>query len=284
MFRNNDFGCKGTKNFAYIKKKLYLCSRIMKRTVQIIIAACLSVVSVWAADETTKPAYQIADNTFFDPTRKVEQTEKYEFGVEYRIEAGFVQHHQRTRDLSYPQMYLHGVRLGATFTFNLPVHFGLQTGLLYMLQYGSREEHWRSMDAPSAQTEFIRHHVLSHNLTVPVRVFYTIPLWKQLNLFFYGGPQLHIGLAQSDYPDNHITPATEAWLSSIDVPVKSYDRYAGELLRANIQLGVGGGLEWDRYRLQAGYDFGLNNLVRQQQTIPAYLSEWGWYVSFSYRL
>jgi hypothetical protein len=66
--------------------------------------------------------------------------------------------------------------------------------------------------------------------------------------------------------------------------VKSYDRYADELLRANIQLGVGGGLEWDRYRLQAGYDFGLNNLVRQQQTIPAYLAEWGWYVSFSYRL
>jgi hypothetical protein len=58
---------------------------------------------------------------------------------------------------------------------------------------------------------------------------------------------------------------------------------ADELIRANIQWGLGGGLEWDCYRLQSGYDFGLNNLVKHPQTAGQYMSEWGWFISFSYR-
>jgi hypothetical protein len=58
---------------------------------------------------------------------------------------------------------------------------------------------------------------------------------------------------------------------------------ADELIRANIQWGLGGGLEWDCYRLQSGYDFGLNNLVKHSQVKGQYMSEWGWFVSFCYR-
>ena len=159
----------------------------------------------------------------------------------------------------------------------------MQTGLLYTLVYGRNNQHWRSMDAPSTQTEYIRHRVLEHNLTVPVRVYYTIPLWKQLNLFFYTGPQLHIGLAENDYIETHLSDGTKTWLQSIGVATEPYDRMSDQLIRANIQWGVGGGLEWDRYRLQSGYDFGLNNLVRHPQTANQYMSEWGWFVTFSYR-
>ena len=254
----------------------------MKKTGLFLLFLALGTAFLWA-DDTHKPAYQIADNTFFDPTKKVEKEQTYQFGVEYRIEAGYVQHEQRVRDLSYPNMYLHGARIGATFTFNLPIHFGLQTGLYYTLLYGRNEQHWRSMDAPSVQTEYITHRVLSHNLTVPVRVYYTIPLWKQLNLFFYTGPQLHIGLAQNDYLQTHLSAGTKAWLETKGIPTAPYDRLDNELIRANIQWGLGGGLEWDRYRLQSGYDFGLNNLVKNKQTPTQYMAEWGWYVSFGYR-
>ena len=48
-------------------------------------------------------------------------------------------------------------------------------------------------------------------------------------------------------------------------------------------MGLGGGLEWDCYRLQSGYDFGLNNLVKHPQAKGQYMSEWGWFVSFCYR-
>ena len=254
----------------------------MKKICCIIAILAVSVVTLWA-DDTKKPAYQIADNTFFDPTRKVEKEQRYQFNVDYRLEVGYAQDQQRSRNLTYPDMYLHGVRLGATFTFNLPIHFSLQTGVFYTLLYGRQQQHWRSQDAPTVQEEYIQHRVLAHNLTIPVRCFYTIPLWKQLNLFFYTGPQLHIGLAQNDYLQNHLSPKTESWLKTQNIPTEPYDRMDSELMRANIQWGLGGGLEWDRYRLQAGYDFGLNNLVRTKLVANQQMWEWGWYVSFGYR-
>lgn len=254
----------------------------MRRILSIALLTVLCAGAV-LADDSNKPAFQIADNTFFDPSKKVVKEDPYVFGVSYRVEAGYVQHWQRSQANSFPTLYLHGVRLGATFTFALPKHFDLQTGLLYTLVYGRNNQHWRSMDAPSTQTEYIRHRVLEHNLTVPVRVYYTIPLWKQLNLFFYTGPQLHIGLAENDYMETHLSDGTKTWLQSLDVTTEPYDRMSDQLIRANIQWGVGGGLEWDRYRLQSGYDFGLNNLVRHPQTANQYMSEWGWFVTFSYR-
>ena len=254
----------------------------MRRTGYILLLMCLGIPALWA-DETNKPAYQLADNTFFDPTRKQEVEENYQFSMEYRVEAGYAQHQQRAQDILFPDMYLHGVRLGGNVTFNLPAHFALQAGLLYSLLYGVNEQHWRSQDAPTVQTEYIRHRILAHNLTIPVRAVYTIPLWKQLNLFFYTGPQLHIGLAQNDYMLNHLSEGTQAWLVSQNVPTEPYDRMKDELVRANIQWGVGGGLEWDKYRVQSGYDFGLNNLVNHPQLKNQYMAEWGWYVSFCYR-
>jgi len=255
----------------------------IKRIGIIVLLAMMSGVMVWAEDPQP-PAYQIADNTFFDPDKKETKTEKYQFGMEYRIEAGYAQHWQRSQAVTFPDMYLHGARLGATFTFLLPLHFNIQTGVLYTILYGRAEQHWRSQTAQTVQTEYINHRVLAHNLTVPVRMFYVIPVWKQLNLFFYTGPQLHIGLAQNDYMDKHLSAGTEEWLKGQGIPTEPYDRMHGELVRANIQWGVGGGLEWDKYRLQSGYDFGLNNMVRNPQLKGQYMSEWGWYVSFCYRL
>lgn len=271
--------CNFLRTFAADFEKMMSCNR------HILWVACLLSVSVAWADDVRMPDMQIADNTFFDPTRKEKQEEVYQFGMEYRLEAGYVQHNQFTRgEISYPDMYLHGARIGATFTFLLPKHFSLQTGALYTLVYGRQQQHWRSMDAPSVQEEYIQHRVLEHNLTIPVRAYYTIPLWKQLNMFFYTGPQLHIGLAETDYMQTHLSEGAEAWLQAQGIPTTTYDRMANELIRANIQYGVGGGFEWDRYRLQSGYDFGLNNLIKKPKVTGQHMWEWGWFVSFSYRL
>ena len=254
----------------------------MTKRVFIVFLVSLCTVGIWA-DDNHKPAYQIADNTFFDPSRKVEVEAPYTFHVDYRIEAGYVQHWQRARSISFPQMYLHGARLGASFDFALPKHFSLQTGLMYTLVYGRNDQHWRSMDAPSTQTEYIRHRVLEHNFTVPVRAYYTIPVWKRLNLFFYTGPQIHIGLAENDYLQAHLSDGAKSWLETQGIATSPYDRMTNDIVRANIQWGLGGGLEWDKYRLQSGYEFGLNNLVRHPKTSDQYMSEWGWFVSFGYK-
>jgi len=34
------------------------------------------------------------------------------------------------------------------------------------------------------------------------------------------------------------------------------------LSRLNFQLGIGAGVQWKKYQLKAGYDFGINNLNR----------------------
>ena len=255
----------------------------MKNKRYIALLSALLLVLPLVAEDKIQPVMQIEDNTFFDPSAKYKPAEKYTFGMEYRIEVGYVQHWQRTQNISFADMYLHGLRAGATFTFLLPKHFSLQTGLYYTLLYGTNQQHWRSQDKESTQIEYINHRVLAHNFTVPVRAYYTIPVWKQLNLFFYTGPQLHIGLSQYDYMQLNLSEGTKNWLQTQSIPVEPYERLDNELIRANIQWGLGGGIEWDRYRLQSGYDFGLNNLVKNPKTSGQNMSEWGWYVSFSYR-
>ena len=253
----------------------------MVKRVYIILCISALCACVWADDK--KPDLQIADNTFFDPTKKAEE-ESYQFAMEYRLEAGYVQHEQRTRNLSYPHTYLHGGRIGATFTFLLPIHFSLQTGLLYTLTCGHNEQHWRSVTAETVRKEILNHTILEHNLTIPVRMYYTIPLWRKLNLFFYTGPQLHVCLSEYDYIDKNMSLEAVSWAREQGVRTESYDRAIDEICRANIQWGLGGGLEWDRYRLQSGYDFGLNNLAHSTLWQKRYMSEWGWMVTFSYRL
>ncbi len=248
-------------------------------------AVSAALLPVSAQEKTKQPDLQIADNTFFDPTRKEKKKEDYHFEVVYRIEAGYVQSNQRTKNYSAADMFQHGARVGADFDFLLPLNFSLQVGVLYSITYGTQEQHWRSMTAQSVQTEYIKHRVLQHDLTIPMRCYYTIPLWKKLNMFFYTGPQMQIGLAQKDYLQTHLSEPTLQWLQKQGVQTEEYDRYKeGELYRFNIQYGLGGGFEWDKYRIQSGYDFGLNNLIKNKVTSNQHLWEWSWYVSFVYKL
>jgi len=234
---------------------------------------------------------------FFDPTRKtVKQKEEYHFSYDWRIEVGYAQNQQRSTTHSNP--FTHGVKIGATVDFNLPLHFSIQTGLAACVTYGQIEQHWRSITAVTTQEEYIRHGINQYYLEVPVRAYYTQKLWKDLNLFFYGGPKLQIGLAEMDWKKLHLSEPVYEWAAVNGICLNHQDRYAAfsytdadgieqttprELNRCNIQLGLGGGLEWDCYRLVSGYDFGLNNLVHNKQVSSEHMWQWGWYVSFAYR-
>ena len=92
-----------------------------------------------------------------------------------------------------------------------------------------------------------------------------------------------IGLAETDYVDAQVSDATREWLISQGRHMETYDKYiANDLFRTNVMLGVGGGFTWDRYRLEAGYDFGLNNLIKTPTYSKDRMSEWQWHVSFIY--
>ena len=231
------------------------------------------------ADLQTTP-----NNQFFDPTKQEVKENDYTFGVKYRFEVGYIQNWQHSLRKNYADMYLHGGRLGVTFDFLLPYRLSMQTGILLDMAFGVNNQHWRSQDAPSVQVEYLRHRILEVELTVPIQCYYTIPLWKKLNMFFFTGPQFSLGLAEYDMMQEHLSDGTEAWLKQEGYHTTPYDRLADkELHRFNVQWTLGGGFEWDIYRLQAGYEFGLNNMVRHKVIENQHMWQWGWFVTFCYK-
>ena len=141
------------------------------------------------------------------------------------------------------------------------------------------------MDEESAQINILKHNILQLQLTIPVRAYYNIRLWKELHMFFFAGPQLQIGLIHYDIVENRMSQLTTQWIEEQGIKTTNHDQYVEkQLYRTNIQFGLGGGLEWDRYRLQAGYDFGLNNILRTSLLPKQKMNEWGWLCTFSYKL
>ena len=247
------------------------------------IFACASY--AYAQTPIQQPDLQTADTYFFDPTREVKKKEKYVFGVEWRVEAGFVQLQERTKNKSYTDQYLYGGQIGAVVDFLLPKHFSIQTGLIYQLGFGKSTPHYRSVDTAAIQAEIVTHRSMQHTLIIPVRAYYTQKLVKKWRMLFYGGPQMMVTLAYPDKLDAQLSEPMIAWAQANNVRYQDYDRVAdNELRRFTIQLGVGGGFEWDRLRLVAGYDFGLNNIVKTKQLDSQHLWTWGWYVRFGVRI
>ena len=103
-------------------------------------------------------------------------------------------------------------------------------------------------------------------------------------MLFFTGPQVSIGLTEYDMMQEHLSEGTQAWLEQEGYHTSAYDRLADkELHRINVQWGLGGGFEWDVYRLQAGYQFGLNNMVRNKVIADQHMWQWGWFVTFCYK-
>lgn len=265
----------------------------MKRLFSIFtLLLCVMLAAAQRPSEPSEKAKQAGEGEinrqqeFFDPTRKVAKVqEEYHFSTDWRLEVGYVQNQQRSLTNTAANPFTHGVKLGATVDFNLPYHFSVQSGLAVGITYGQLEQHWRSLNAETVQTEYIRHGYNQYYLEIPARVYYNQKLWKELNMFFFGGPKVQIGLSEMDWQKQHLSEPAAAWMQENGVTLGNHDRYTNrEIRRFNMQLGVGGGFEWAQYRLVAGYDFGLNNLVKTKLVPNAHMWQWGWYVSFAYKL
>ena len=253
----------------------------------LIILVCMSWIGINAIAQEQKnnmPDLYTAEQSFFDPTLKTKEKVEYKFSAPWRIEAGYAQLSHRTLDTT--AVYLHGLRLGATVDMQLPYNFSIQTGALLTLAYGRKNQHWGPANLEDAQAiNILQHNIVQLQLNIPVRAYYSIKVWKKMNLFFYAGPQLNFGLTNYDILNAQVAPSTLQWLEQEGISTHPHDRYTSkELYRTNIQMGLGCGLEWDRWRVQAGYDFGLNNLQRTSIVGKQKLHEWGWMVTCSYKL
>jgi hypothetical protein len=253
------------------------------RIFSLILLATITYAYAIAQDnKNTLPDLQTSESIFFDPNAKKE-AEPYQFSAPWRLEVGYAQLNHRTQDTS--AIYMHGLRFGATVDLILPYHFSIQTGALATFTYGQNNQHWAISTPENAQVNILQHNILQLQITIPVRAYYNITLWKQLRMFFFAGPQLQIGLTNYDIVNNKTSADVTTWFEQNNILTTNHDRYTTrELYRTNIQFGLGGGIEWDRYRLQAGYDFGLNNILRTAVLPKQKMHEWGWFCTFSYKL
>ncbi len=186
-------------------------------------------------------------------------------------------------ELGYGQNFLHGnysvtssyhvIKGGVNVEIPLNLGFGVETGLRYSVGFGKRNQVY-------AHNDTAKFSYTGHYIDIPLRANYTLPIFWGLKLFAYAGPTFNIGLVHKENVSLVWSTPDPAPTNPLNYPVAgSYNSYAENLNRFNIQLGAGGGLQWRNYRIKSGYDWGLNNLSKDKNR-PQRAQ--GWYVAFEY--
>ena len=166
--------------------------------------------------------------------------------------------------------FFYGARIGGTASFDLKNNFSLLTGALYSVVYSNKLQSY-------SDSTGVKYKTLGHFIDIPLRLTYSLPITKSLKVFGFAGPNLNIGLSQSVETSSTLSNSLN---TSYNIETGTADLYKKALLnRLNLQIGVGGGVQWKSYQLKSGYDFGINNLNKKS---TGNLYQKGWYVSFAY--
>lgn len=108
-------------------------------------------------------------------------------------------------------------------------------------------------------------HYTGHYVDVPVHLKIGFPVQPDITLFAFAGPQLNFGLAQN------VENRTVVFGSEV---ITNVDRYKADvdddgvydLNRFDLQLGLGAGLQFKNIQLQVGYDWGMFDLNKRENT------------------
>jgi hypothetical protein len=180
--------------------------------------------------------------------------------ITYRLEVGYNNPAQYGNNFS--TTYFNGVKVGLTAQYPLKNNLSLLTGALYNLVYS---------DKLQKNPTSVNYLTYGHFINVPVQIAYTYPFSNQLKIFGYGGPTLNIGLSQIQGTISSVTSISSAYTNL----------YNSNLNRLDLQVGIGAGIQWKKYQLKGGYDYGVLNMNR---LTTGKLYQKGWYVSLSITL
>ena len=186
----------------------------------------------------------------------------------YRLEIGY--NNPQRFGPTVSSTNFNGIKIGGTVEFQLKNNFSLLTGALYNLVYSNKLQMYPNADSVTYMS-------VGHSIDIPVRLHYTYPFSKDFKVFGYAGPNLNIGLSQFQGTVSTLGTAESTYTGIVS---NTKDLYQASILnRLNLQVGVGGGVQWKKYQLKAGYDFGINTL-NVSGSNKLYQS--GWYVSLAY--
>lgn len=191
----------------------------------------------------------------------------------YSLEAGFVQ--PKRTGAQFSTTYFNGGRLGGNVEFELRNNFSLLTGALYSLVYSNKTQYYSSTDSVNYKT-------FGHSIDIPVQVQYSLPVSKNFKFFAFAGPNVGIGLAQPQKITVTMSDAMKAYTGISSAEYADNDLYTKSAIQCiNLQISVGGGLQFKNYKLKSGYDFGINSINKIDTS--KLLHQNGWYVSLVYQ-
>lgn len=203
----------------------------------------------------------------------------------YSVEAGYVQPKRFGAD--FKTEYFNGVRLGGNVEFELKHNFSLLTGALYSFVYSRNAQYYSSSDS-------VVYNTFNHALEIPLQVQYSLPVSKNFKFFGFAGPNIAIGLAQPQKVSSNLSDASkEIYEKTIPDNMKPFTRtssvgyadndlYAKSIIqRINLQMSIGGGMQFKNYKLKGGYEFGINSINKIDTS--RLLRQNGWFVSLVYQ-
>lgn len=186
----------------------------------------------------------------------------------YAVEIGYT--NPAKHGSNFSPTYFYGGRLGGTANFELKNNFSLLTGALYSFVYSDKKIGYPNSGLVNKKTT-------GHFIDIPIHVLYSLPISKTLKVFGYAGPNINVGLSQNQITTSNLSAALNTFHA---VEVGTKELYTASILnRLNLQIGLGGGIQWKKYQIKSGYDFGVTNLNKID---TGNLFQRGWYVSFSY--
>ena len=192
----------------------------------------------------------------------------------YRIEAGYIQPNRTSDKMS--TRYFHGIRVGGTVDFDMPVRYlGIHTGLLYTYAFSDDVQKYPSSESLTFKTQ-------GHYLDIPIHATATFEMKYDIKLFIFAGPNLNIGLYQPQKVTSTLSsPYYISMLENLDIREGKSNLYEGDLRWFNFQLEAGGGFQWKKAIVKGGYAFGINDLSKKAADKQR---QGGWYASFAIEL
>lgn len=180
-------------------------------------------------------------------------TQAQEFG----INAGFVQQTVRERQTKKGKLVagdpLHGFKVGVVFEQQFKYGLGLASSLNY--SYFTKQGSWKQDSGITSTRRRTAQN--AHYLDLPIHLQYRLNMAKDTYFIFYTGPILNYGL--SNETTTYEKTISNESKSSIDYFDGNSNYAPRGYHKLNLLWGVGVGLQYQKFQLKGGYDFGLTN-------------------------
>jgi len=204
-------------------------------------------------------------------TKKAEQKKKTQISLDSlifqkltnRFEVGY--NNPAQYGANFSTSYFNGFKAGLTTEYPIQNNLSLLTGVLYNFVYSDKLQVY-------GNSTYVFKSVSGHFINIPVQIAYSLPVSNDLKFIGYAGPTVNFGISQ--------VMSTLSTVASLTTKY-SEQQYVSNLNQLDLQIGLGLGVQWKKYQVKAGYDYGLLNINR---LTTGNLNQKGWYVSLSVTL